>query len=1099
MERIRPARFFVTGGTLQPDAPSYVSRPADNQLFQGLLRGEFCYVLNARQMGKSSLMARTVRRLKDAGVRTAFLDISSIGHNTGVEQWYYGLASNLCSELGLADLLNEFWDSHHRLAPHQIWMLVLTDLVLKEVDAPIVVCVDEIDAVRSLPFKADEFFAGIRELYNRRSSAPELDRLTFCLLGVATPAELIDDPQITPFNVGTRISLTDFTFEEARVLSQGLNFGRDSYTLLQRVLYWTDGHPYLTQKLCKVISERSEVVSDKDVDDLCHELFLSPEGRDRDDNLLFVRRSLMDESFPGALLQTTYLRILKRPRASDSVGAPAVLAKLVLSGAVKVDGNKVRVRNRLYAGAFNRDWVLTNLPGFEQKRIRRAYRRGLLRAGLVGAAACAVFAGASFIALEEANGARTAKAQYRELFYKSSVKLAGQYFAQGELGEAEGLLDQIEAEDSQDRGWEWYRLKSEMHPDLPSIQVPMQPGGYASPAIAVLPDNRALLSRSGKLITWNYLTGEVQPFLARVSSPVSHLERINGGNQIAVSFDGDLQVFDVSSGRSTVKVTSTEWAITGFDTDASSRYAAVRMMSTIDSQYKVGLLRLSDGELLWSKPLERPLQAHLIPGTQSVAALSNGELYRLSKDQKPTAITLQGLGGSISGFTVNPEGTEVAAVSSTGETALFNLADGSVLKVLEHCDAGVRVLCFNADATQLGQISQSGLVSVFDLRSARRTHLQLPPSTSNSLAFDAQNRLLIGSDGRCSVWDPRSRPLDWMAKVDVQNQEQPLIGYSSATNNLLYAEVPGSSEVEAWNLETGQRTISESQTLATCRNGTSAILEGSVVRILSPTEAPWAVDVGPVLEAKLSANGALLGVLTQQDKLLIFDASTHVQLSELTDVCDFDIAPDGSRVVATRSDLQSKVATDYKAHLPPEVQREIRSRADLVRTVLGGSMHRLVGWTTELWDRKSGWKSILEDSCRYPVFTPDGTEIWIVTYLRTLGRKIQIIDAASGAPKHAITLTGNASCWAIGFTPDGTRELEGWNDGTVQVRDRESRQILCELKPEPPLGAAVSTSVPASFISSVGCSADGHSIFATYNDGTIYAWRNVPRSASHIP
>src|SRR6266852_3009207 len=58
---------------------------------------------------------------------------------------------------------------------------------------PLVIFIDEIDAVRSLPFSTDEFFAGIRECYNRRTQDPAFNRLTFCLLGVATPSDLIQD------------------------------------------------------------------------------------------------------------------------------------------------------------------------------------------------------------------------------------------------------------------------------------------------------------------------------------------------------------------------------------------------------------------------------------------------------------------------------------------------------------------------------------------------------------------------------------------------------------------------------------------------------------------------------------------------------------------------------------------------------------------------------------------------------------------------------------------------------------------------------------------------------------------------------------------
>src|SRR5438105_11532555 len=89
-------------------------------------------------------------------------------------------------------------------------------------DSRLVVFVDEIDYVRSLPFSTDEFFAAIRECYNRRAQDPEFERLTFCLLGVASPSDLIQDTRTTPFNIGRRIELTDFTPAEAAPLAAGL-------------------------------------------------------------------------------------------------------------------------------------------------------------------------------------------------------------------------------------------------------------------------------------------------------------------------------------------------------------------------------------------------------------------------------------------------------------------------------------------------------------------------------------------------------------------------------------------------------------------------------------------------------------------------------------------------------------------------------------------------------------------------------------------------------------------------------------------------------------------------------------------------------------
>lgn len=394
--------FYTVGGTLRSDSPTYIVRPADSELYNNLTLGHFCYALGQRQIGKSSLMVQTAARLRMNGVAVAVLDLTAIGFNISAEQWYEGLLARIGEQLHLEDELEDYWLDHPRLSPLQRWMAALQRVVLKSCKNRVVIFIDEVDAVLSLPFSSDEFFAGIRELYNRRTDEPELARLTFCLLGVATPSDLVRDIHITPFNIGRRIDLTDFTEEEAAQLSRGLPPEAESArAVVRRVIYWTGGHPYLTQLMFSALSEEPSLRDSADVDRVCKRQFLSSRTREQNDNLQFVSKRILDSDVDPARLLDLYAIVHRRngvenrkyPVPSlwrnstrvhmDETSQPVTV--LWLSGIIRIADGYIYVRNRIYYHVFDQQWVKDNMPGAELRRQRTAYRQGVFRAAIIGA------------------------------------------------------------------------------------------------------------------------------------------------------------------------------------------------------------------------------------------------------------------------------------------------------------------------------------------------------------------------------------------------------------------------------------------------------------------------------------------------------------------------------------------------------------------------------------------------------------------------------------------------------------------------------------------------------------------------------------------
>jgi tetratricopeptide (TPR) repeat protein len=361
-EASKPSDFFTAGGTLRLDSPSYVERPADDELFELALTGEFCYVLTTRQLGKSSLMVRAAKRLREHGASTAIIDLTKIGtREITIDQWYLGLITRLKAELNLTADPAAWWKEWASLGPVHRFTDFLRDVVLQETEGAVVIFVDEIDSTLNLDF-SDDFFAAIRAMYNARASDPELNRLTFVLLGVATPTDLIKGRARTPFNIGQGIALQEFSRADAQLLERGVEAAHPGQgeAIFVRIFHWTNGHPYLTQKLCLAVAKRGDGTwTDERVDRLVEELFLSEEAR-QETNLRFVRDSI-GASSQRRKLMGLYRKVYEGRKIAEDERSPDQ-NRLKLFGLVRAEDGLLRVRNEIYLQAFDLNWIKANTP-----------------------------------------------------------------------------------------------------------------------------------------------------------------------------------------------------------------------------------------------------------------------------------------------------------------------------------------------------------------------------------------------------------------------------------------------------------------------------------------------------------------------------------------------------------------------------------------------------------------------------------------------------------------------------------------------------------------------------------------------------------------
>ena len=246
------------GGAVPVDSEFYIMRSADLEFRAALDRGDSIVLLKgARQMGKTSLLGRALQHARQTGATVVLTDFQKLqaAHFSSLQNFFAGLTEIILSEVQPDRTPEVDWENSR--SPLINFENFLRKVVLGSATGRVVWACDEFDRLFGASFSS-EVCGLLRSWHNERALDPSApwSRLSVAIT-YATEAHLfISDLNQSPFNVGTRLSLEDFTLEQTGELNQRHGRPLRGEPEIRQFHEWLGGQPYLVRRALREMAVR---------------------------------------------------------------------------------------------------------------------------------------------------------------------------------------------------------------------------------------------------------------------------------------------------------------------------------------------------------------------------------------------------------------------------------------------------------------------------------------------------------------------------------------------------------------------------------------------------------------------------------------------------------------------------------------------------------------------------------------------------------------------------------------------------------------------------------------------------------------------------